>query len=234
MQKEHPILFSTDMVNAILDKRKVMTRRLKGLEEVNKNPESWIARQTYEWQSKHDKSVYAIMFDGERTIILKCPYGNIGDLLYVRETWVNLGYNNCDFDEYQENYVVFKASENGREWEENMEGWRWKPGIHLPKKDSRIWLEITGIKVERLQDIPEADAMEEGVERIAMPECSGFWNYIKNSVGFSSATGSFQSLWEKINGPESWAANPWVWAITFKVISTDGKPEKNDRRHNSI
>lgn len=163
MSKEKPILFSTQMVKAILEGRKTMTRRIK-----------------------KDQS------DLSNILIGKCPYEK-GMRLWVKETF----FNDADFEE-QPIYVYKADNEN---YPRGSSGW--KPSIFMPRAASRITLEITNIKVERLQDITEQDALDEGVD------CAPGW-------GLCQAR--FKQLWESINGQESWDANPFVWAITFKQI----------------
>lgn len=186
MQKEVPILFSTPMVLAILEGEKTMTRRTRGLLPYNEEPDNWGIH--------HDKQAYL-------DLLSKCPYGKPGDLLWVRETWQH--WLN-DKGEPSGNYL-YKASDNG----EN--GIGWKPSIHLPKAASRIWLEATDVRVERLQDISRGDAMAEGCP-------------FPNMAQGPNPCEWFSGLWEKINGAGSWEANPWVWVISFDVISTTGKP----------
>lgn len=129
---------------------------------------------------------------------VSCPYGQPGDRLWVRETWAKtqpLGLP------WPETMVVYAAGDNRTDY-----GGPWKPSIHMPRWASRITLEITGVRVERLQSISEADATAEGTPNsLHLP-------------GGRFANENFAHLWEAINGPESWAANPWVWAITFNRV----------------
>lgn len=121
-----------------------------------------------------------------------CPYGQPGDRLWVRETWAPLtvGY-------------AYRADPvwNGPPAD------RWRPSIHMPRAASRITLEVTGVRVEKLQDISEADAQAEGAAR-----------HISPAAFLTGHRQGYRLLWESINGPDSWAANPWVWVIEFKRI----------------
>lgn len=174
-----------------------------------------------------------------------CPYGKLGDIIWVRETWVNVGHNNCQDGAEDFDSVVYKASQNGMDWEGNAEGWRWKPSIFMPKDASRIWLEVTNIRVERLHDISVSDIKNEGVRYpVGKPDKDGFV-YPLFKLGIDNSALSFMpenrkelskeayedalfrahwaELWCQINGRERWSANPWVWVIEFKVLSTTGK-----------
>jgi hypothetical protein len=98
---------------------------------------------------------------------------------------------------------------------------KWKPSIFMPKKKCRIFLEITDVRVERLQDISEEDAIAEGIKKTwindDIKQCR-FKNYINDGKGSKSPIDSFNSLWVSINGKDSWKANPWVWVYEFKVV----------------
>lgn len=115
-----------------------------------------------------------------------------GDVLWVRETWQHTEVLNLRPTD--ENYgYVYRA--DGMEWED-LEGWRWKPSIHMPKEACRLFLKIKNVRSERLQSISEDDARAEGFDSVD----------------------SFFALWQKLYGPESLAANPWVWVYEFEVI----------------
>ena len=125
-----------------------------------------------------------------------CPYGRVGDHLWVRETWAphtwpptGPSYQYAADDQYP-------APE------------RWRPSIHMPRAASRITLEVVSVRVERLNDISEEDAIAEGC-----PYGVGGW-MVDPAVGDKQ----FPTLWERINGPGSWDANPWVWVVEFKRI----------------
>lgn len=128
-----------------------------------------------------------------------CPYGKPGDLLWVRETWCRVNHN-----EY-----LYKANSLG----DNL---KWKPSIHMPKAAARVWLRVTSVRVERLQDISVSDAINEGIEN-ETGHPYGFKIYGQDNITGGSGA-SFKSLWELINGTESWHANPWVWVVEFERV----------------
>ena len=201
--KEHPILFNTEMVKAILDGRKTQTRR------IIKNIPSFL-------NVEMDKDYRAVFYENVWKIRhMLCPYGKIGDRLWVRETW-------CDYipqkKQVSNNYrgddrqVIYKASHKMADMEgfEDMvleQDIKWKPSIFMPRWVSRINLEITDIRVERVLDISEEDAKSEGVNRF------------EGKDTYSYAV-SFAGLWDSINAKRGygWEINPWVWIIVFKII----------------
>jgi hypothetical protein len=149
----------------------------------------------------------------------KCPYGQIGDLLWVRETWAIQKYFNGLREEC---FPIYKT-----DYPDPVD-WKWKPSIYMPKSAARIWLQITDIKVERLQDITEADALKEGCQHAfdiyqpgVVTEKTDTGYIIRNAKSFRSG---FMVLWNKINGEDAWRNNPWVWVISFKVLSSTGRP----------
>lgn len=253
--KERPILFSTPMVNAILEGRKTQTRRIVTDLEENKD---------FGYTFKEIQGDIAI-FQGILDVGIKCPYGQIGDVLWVREKtritdwteegevkfqyadgtksdWVELFTEDQDPDgdkymEWWEKYCEMltkrgaKTDDDSGEMFMNGVEFPWKPAIHMPRAACRIRLKITDIRVERLQDISEADAIAEGIEWRGgddnLPQGNtngidaGWINYMETGKFdgfFVSPIASYQSLWEKINGTESLEQNPWVWVITFEKI----------------
>lgn len=237
-RKQHPILFQTEMVRSILGDRKTMTRRTTGLEEINLNPDAWtlnvcgfITRPAIA-NIKFKEGYGAVFRNTElqpKTVF--CPYGNVGDLLWVREKWTQNGFG---YFRYGADWGNAKC-ESGEPWgtfinqsvPEKFRG-KWKPSIHMPKKAARIFLEITDIRIERLNDISEDDAIAEGVLQF---EDGTFKNYFtqkglraKDGVECLLAKGSFQSLIASINGKNIIDLNPWVWVIIFKVLSRHGYP----------
>lgn len=218
--KELPILFSTEMVQAILAGNKCQTRRTRGLEIINKNPDD------YEVYEDKEGWHYCHKTDQNSTGLLKYPFGWPGDLLYVRETWKWEGDTVWD-DAVPMGYFLFKADDQ----EGVIRGW--KPSIHMPKKAARIWLEVTGVRLERIHEITEEDALAEGVEFLGTDVVNnhvkwvGDWyqHYLLPDLYMcATARLSFETLWCKINGHESWDQNPWVWVIESKVLSTTGRP----------
>jgi len=189
--KERPILFSGPMVRAILDGSKTQTRRIA--KEFNEMPNlDGILRRFPNIDVPVQKG---------------CPYGTPGDRLWVRETWAHeRDGTGCPDD----TGVLYRATDPG--WDDEGTGLRWRPSIFMSRASSRILLEITDVRVQRLQEISEEDARAEGVTP-TMPiygDCGGFEH--------QGHRDSFIRLWESINGPNSWHANPWVWAITFRRL----------------
>jgi hypothetical protein len=228
--KERPILFKGEMVRAILDGSKTQTRRVvkrQGDMEFDVNDPFY---GPY-WLS------YATEADGEDAKV-RCPYGKPTERLWVREThrywfpdWIDSPAYPCRCRYKADDSLVELAVE----WEENLqfstpqdvgldvESTKWRPSIFMPRWASRITLEITATRVERLQSISETDARAEGVklrQRAVSPsEAQGFWwDYLRSEPGYRWARESFASLWESINGPGSWEANPWVWVVEFSRV----------------
>lgn len=243
--KERPILFSAPMVQAILAGNKTQTRRVvKGFDI--QGPSSighydWF--KNGKWEGAHKTS----MSFSDSSAADNCPYGQLGDQLWVRETW---GYfdpdgtgqdyespacaksseymmhedNSCLLD-YWLRRIAYKASFKLPEYGNGPDApKKWHPSIHMPRWASRIQLEITNIRVERLQDISDEDAESEGIESCG--RCGGF-GFIEQGgevfdcpmpeCGISAAT-LFERLWKSINGAESWTANPYVWVIEFRKV----------------
>lgn len=197
--KETPILFSTEMVKAILEGIKTQTRRIV-------KPQSGILTDELA------RSLNVRPPKEQNTPVIKCHYGKIGDVLWVRETFMPVT-SFCE--ERVESGYAYKATDV--DWGEYA---KWKPSIFMPKEAARIWLRITNICVERLQDISEEDAIAEGVERCShYPKIDG-WKYYGKEKGWylGSAISSFKSLWQSINGEQSWNDNPYVWVVEFEQI----------------
>jgi hypothetical protein len=215
---ERPILFQTEMVKAILEGRKTQTRR------DNKIANQWDPI----WQVSKESDQSWCMRTGSQYSVpyFKCPYGQPGDMLWVRETWgqpyLEEDLANCKY--------LYKADWNAiNQVKQAIVGERWKPSIHMPKSASRIWLMIEDIRVERVQDINESDARAEGVAYIKSDKFfhTGYLNYLKRDLddpNYMLAMNSFASLWIMINGEESWNENPWVWVVQFRVLSMTGRP----------
>lgn len=216
--KELPILYSTDMVQAILAGLKTMTRRLKGLDLFNENPDEWGYGNKIKTYIDNRRQFFFHNKKITKSCFIKCPYGEIGDILYVRESFVP--------DYFDNHKPGYKADWNITAAELINEP-KWKPSIHMPKEAARIWLQIEDIRIERLREITNPDALSEGIlrrEDNRMIFNEAYFNYRTGKYDLGIPISSFYSLWNKINGAESFESNPYVWAITFKVLSTTGKP----------
>lgn len=199
---ERPILFSGPMVRALLDGTKTQTRRVckpaKALSAVVEVPDPAERGQVYNGSHFGDE-------DGE--VQFACPYGGRGDRLWVREAWAETKVAqapDCP------PWVVYREGDNRTDY-----GGPWKPSIHMRRRDSRISLEITEVRVERLQDISEADAFAEGIVR--QPD-DGYGLADTTHYHATDPRQSYFSLWEAINGDGSVEANPWVWAVSFRRL----------------
>jgi hypothetical protein len=219
---------STPMVQATKARLKRMTRRLKGLENINNNPLDW-RFDRFEINAKGGLNAVFVDRCGFLNESIPCPYGQPGDILWVRESyqWMD-GFAGWD-------YYVFKADfqlKNG-EWVKEVENKfhdvevvrKWKPSIFMPKSAARIWLRVTDTRVEQLHDISQDDIIAEGVcygEEYNSELCK--WR--DSLYGIHQTRKKFwEKTWRSINGDESWDANPWVWVVSFEVLSTTGKPE---------
>lgn len=215
----------TPMVISTKKDIKTQTRRLRGLEYVNQLPDVW---QPYSDPGIMGNGKYGQLFQhkGSGNIVMcACPYGHPGDVLWVRESWSTC-YNaaTIEFD--------YKYKADHGLYIDDVRPVKWKPSIHMPRKAARIFLRITDIRVERLQDITDKDARAEGVEFQGFDQTIGSKNYLDGSWFVSWGTlpefipinqlarRSFETLWQSINGTDSWAANPWVWVISFKRIES--------------
>jgi len=210
---ERPILFSAPMVRAILDGRKTMTRRVMKRKFPHGEPEG----------NTTSLGGWPVHFPDGTWENEWCPYGFPGQRLWVRETFAEVGCIGWPIDKFEYQY---RADFSEGKWlgYADMCFEKWKPSRFMPRAASRILLEITGVRVERLQDISEQDAIAEGVESFRPIPGDGdpetlFANYMnKRRFSYRTAYWSFASLWQSINGPESWEQNPWVWVVEFKRI----------------
>lgn len=217
--KERPILFTGEMVRAILSGEKTQTRRIVkpqpvSVEEIRK--EVGIGYSLFTDHFAPD--VFRI--SGPVAVVLeksglkpgyrwKCFFGQVGDRLWVRETFMGW-YREGVFS----HVAAYKADGYQAEQDE-----RWTPSIHMPRSASRINLEITNIKVERLNDISEQDAKDEGiVGGLISRTGSAGWGSNEGMPDIYKSKWKFAELWESINGVGSWDENPWVWVIEFKRV----------------
>lgn len=209
-----PILFNTEMVRAVLDGRKICTRRLV----------KFLPGENPQWTGYIRDGL--MLYNGKNEpCIRKAPY-QPGDILYVRETWGYLIALNSD------KQYVFRADEVAESGFKN-DSHIWHPSIHMPKEAARIWLKVTGVRAERLQEITEEQASAEGTNPWdeACYENNGWHPTFSDpdSGGEPNIIDGFHKLWDstiKKNdlGSYGWDANPWVWVIEFERCE---KPELN-------
>lgn len=195
--KERPILFSAPMVRALLAGTKTQTRRVVKASHIasthygSEDRASILARDTY-----------------------RCPYGQPSDRLWVRETFDPIPPQDPHYNGGRPIAIDYFAThgKDSHQWrikdEDGMR--RWKPSIHMPRWASRILLEVVSVRVERLQDISEADCIAEGA--------AGGHGAIPGYAYAATPLEHYRYVWKAINGPGSWDENPWVWVIEFKRV----------------
>lgn len=220
--KERPILFSAPMVRALLNGSKTQTRRIAPISklDIKHHGEGMLTWGVHFSKpikggilSSHSGGQFTEQ-DARRIIASQfCPYGKPGDRLIVREAWVCVQRGDCPT---VIEYAADKARqsfgpERFNEAKSCANPGKYRPSIHMPRWASRITLEIASVRIERLQDIGEADAQAEGVSK----DCpiGHLPAYLAGPYSYSYA-----QLWDKINGPGSWAANPWVWVVEFRLV----------------
>lgn len=204
--KERPILFSAPMVSALLDGSKTQTRRIAKFPEGTTAAE-WVVNK----QAVPDGIYTGWVIDTPAPLSLprKCPYGQPGDQLWVREAWRT--YASLDGIRPREiapgagiQYEALGTNLPGDKGDYLLGMGKYRPSMFMPRLASRITLEVVDVRVERLQDISEADAEAEGWTGPILGRYTAYHWYLE--------------LWESINGKGSWDANPWVWVIEFRRI----------------
>lgn len=215
--KYQPILFKPHEVISTLDRRQTQFRRV-----IKPQPSIYFADDDKcliaRWIS--DKQIRSTLWNNGIGFNDFCPYGQVGDRLWVRES-----FTYWEDDEFGGDYLEYRTGHRVSlgEWEyphpiyDHCIGrfGKWTPSIHAPRWASRITLEITGVRVERIQDISEEDAIAEGIEP-GVKGLSVWKNYQSCSSVFSEPIKSFASLWNSVYG--TWDVNPWVWVVEFKRV----------------
>lgn len=247
--KEQPMLYSTPMVKALLDGSKTETRRDKNLKEINENPDEWGLDDPFVDDALLlGNSYFSNYRTGEKRIVKK-PW-RVGNILWCRETWkptVRMDENVVGvfpFIQYKADSTQVPVPKEEYEWfkELTKDGkFTWKSSMFMRRKFARIFLKITDVKLERIQDITKEGAIAEGIEfinpreeaRISIP-CSDvaisayenanhYKHYPDDKKGnqcfrYKNPIDSYKSLWNKINGEESWDKNIFCWVIKFSKI----------------
>ncbi len=228
---DRPILFSAPMVRALLDGRKTQTRRIiKPQPSPDVSCAGVFSDGMFAWMSGEPEDVESWMFHGD----FKTPIQN-GDRLWVREAWRTLQ----KWDDLKPSHLADDASKVTFEADPENRNALWafgklRPSMFMPRWASRLTLIVTDVRVERLQDISEADALAEGItceNVIVGMNCYGgmpceetadrFFFDGCDDEGFEDGVSAYAALWDHINGPGAWEANPWIAAYTFRVIKSN-------------
>ena len=227
--KERPMLFNGAMVRALLDGSKTQTRRI-----MNPQPDYPIIIATDPHTNRYQIGEREPVT--EAALLRECPHGQPGDRIWVRETFrltdtfdldspSRVG-ERCIDAGYKKPWapILYEADGWRRDWHHvgtpphdgtlPKQG-KTRPSIHMPRWASRILLEIVSVRVERLNDCSDADAVAEGIG--LNPSAIGM--KLTNPLGESMAIAMYCALWDSINGAGSWAANPWVWVVEFKRVT---------------
>lgn len=190
--KDTPILFTGENVRAILAGRKTQTRRI--VKQPNRKDGAKLLPELL-----HSIGVGSA-----------CPYGQPGDRLWVRETWANPGEEGVLYRANPEDAALVERWKT----DPNYPQVKWTPSIHMPKAFCRLWLELTEVRVEQLQEISQADAIAEGA-----PPSHPSIDVVSREFGYPDFSRSwYAQLWESINGEGSWERNSWVWVLTFRKL----------------
>ncbi len=214
------------MVQAILEARKTQTRRTRGFDKFCANVPEGFAIDYFVEESPGEWLAISYQEGGEFPSHfnpwIKCPYGTVGDRLWVRETI----WNDGDFGWLYSADDVYLPMVYPQDWTSKVAHKRSIPSIHMPRWASRTLLEITGIRIERLQDISEDDAIAEGV--LFNEDYELWWDYLREQWICVDSIESYESLICKINGRDTWERNPWVWVIEFKVVEVKEDFDETD------
>lgn len=213
--KERPLLFSAPMVRAILEGRKTQTRRALKIQPLDILPMKG-KKKGIEWIGLKERE------PEPRGLVFRCRYGVPGDRLWVRESFADLlgtGIEHRVSNGRPQRYAYAADTKPGSYGDQSRKdyGVKWTPSIHMPRNACRIVLQLTGVRIERLQDISESDAAAEGVEsEFANAPFAGTFGSL---CGRQHRYG-YQTLWDSLNAKRGfgWDSNPWVWVVEFKRV----------------
>ena len=225
---EKPILFSGPMVRALLEGRKTQTRRVLKLPK-------WASADPNDIEVD-EHGIAQVIAEYGCLCDIPVPYA-VGDLLWVRESWCELDRGHR-FVEHRREAAYMADTKAGSDGDEIRKeyGYKWKPSIHMPRWASRLTLDVTNVRVERLQDISDADALAEGVCQFTEEsDRPGSWKGLSAEYRagmvrtiYGSPSKASHHLWDHVNGAGAWDANPWVVALTFTVhkCNVDSMPQR--------
>ena len=210
--KQRPMIMQEQLANLTFEGLKTQTRRIKGLEKINNNPDEWISlgfvRQSssnaHENCFSFGKGEFPTVYDVE---YIKCPYGVVGDQLWIKQNYkADKAFDSIKPSEIPNNSDIWYHCDGDVPWVFG----KTRPNIFMCRWMSRIQLEIISIRVERLKDISEEDAWAEGVVKGMVTDNPDHYPWTPKL--------EFAWLWNSIDGPLRWASNPWVWVVEFKRI----------------
>ncbi|WP_406883066.1 hypothetical protein [Serratia marcescens] len=221
--KERPVIFNSEMVRAILDGRKTQTRRvMKDQPSEDFSPMNMALDLDYtaRWYTPGIVDKHGYLQPAKREVFgvadetegYTCPFGAVGDLLWVRETFMDLTGTGIEATTGKFEGFAYRADTPAGSYGDEVRkeyGLKWTPSLHMPRKACRIMLGITAVRVERLNDISHDDAKAEGC-------CYGRGGGVPDFA--VTPADHFPTLWASIYGEESWSANPWVWVIEFRRV----------------
>lgn len=219
--KERPILLNAEMVRAVLDGRKTQTRRMLTPRQLKMIDAAASIGECYPLESVHQHE------NSQSYYREWCPFGAVGDRLWVRETFAALACGSYEPEKpswsgsCQE--ARYRATDRLADLSADIRGYGWRPSIHMPRWASRITLEITGVRVERLKDISAEDVTAEGIKTLGESMWGPQWWLDAPQAAINDAQLQFSIIWSKIYGEENWRANPWVWVIEFKRLDNADK-----------
>lgn len=221
---DRPILFSTPMVRALLAGTKTQTRRLVNFAGIENVMEFVKVATDKEGRAVYEMKDAAGSFVSRPTVkgLVDYQYSpriGAGDRLWVRETWQGLSFGDYLPTKSSQCEVRYAATDPCADLDAEARGYPWRPSIFMPRWASRLTLIVTDVRVERLQDISEADAIAEGAELSRHPAMDGGVMVTTDVPGVTASPGVwYRWLWDEINGKGAWKANPWVAAYAFRVI----------------
>lgn len=228
--KQTGLLFTPENYTKCENGSKPITRRLNGLNAVNERPDDW----EYGGVNVHGQHIFYHKTDESNegcAKLIRCPYGTVGDRLYVKEahylygSWSKVlvkGTVRWRFAYDQSEGVRFCDNPpDNIKTARIQQGWFLRSPLFMPQWAARLWLELTEVRVERVQEITEEDAKKEGIEYHDGRGIghSGYRHSQEHGYVYATARDAFKVLWESINGADSWDLNPWVWVLEYKRVS---------------
>lgn len=196
------ILFKPEMIKAIAEDRKTVTRRLDHLKEINKESDAWgpcgdNGEWTFTVSGKYRQFIHTPIINSVNNLLAPKPRYQVGDIVYIKEAYSTYGYPEVPF--YKDEPDI------------DIKGIAWRSPLFMPAWAARYFIQITDVRPERLQEITDSDAFAEGTEYAAYIK-ENFQHYAANSKE------AYSWLWDSINPKFPWSSNPWVWRIEFKTV----------------